>query len=273
MNSAETVFLGIVQGLTEFLPVSSSGHLVFFQNLLGFSKPELLLDTSLHLGTLTAICIHFRSDLRLMARELWKYLAGSLAGRKSLKNQEKGRQTSLAVWILAGSVPTALIGLGFKSHLERLFESVSVAAGMLIVTGFILASTRLLPFTYGRRKEVNILIALAVGTSQGLAIVPGISRSGATIACGLICGLERELAGRFSFLLSLPAIVGAFAMEWSEGMEGATGYLALFSGFVSSAVVGLLALRLLMGIVRRGHLSYFAPYCWAVGFLVLLLYR
>ncbi len=255
MNIAETIFLGVVQGLTEFLPVSSSGHLVFFQNLLGLKGPELLLDCSLHLGTLLAVCIYFRHDLKKMAGEIRRFhLIDS--------------SSPLFLWVLIGTLPTGFIGLVFKSPLERLFGATTIVGLMLIVTGFIVGSTRLIPKGHEANTRIGLLTALAVGTAQGLAIVPGISRSGATIACGLLFGLERDLAGRFSFLLSIPAIIGALALQLNVQAFERIGLAPLFFGFVSSALVGLVALRVLMGMVRRGHLYYFAPYCWAIGLIV-----
>jgi undecaprenyl-diphosphatase len=256
MKSAETILLGIVQGLTEFLPVSSSGHLVLFQNLLGFSEPELLLDISLHMGTLLAVCLYFLPDLKKMGTALLQFDLANPHAR-------------LLLWVLAGSVPTGIIGIGFKAPLERAFGSLTMVGAMLIATGFILASSRLLSKDYGNRAQVGLLRALAVGTAQGLAILPGISRSGTTITCGLFCRLDRELAARFSFLLSIPAIIGALLIHLDQVSLENIGLVPLFTGFGTSTLVGVLALRFLMGIVRKGHLYYFAPYCWALGLLVI----
>jgi len=260
MDIFQTITLGIIQGLTEFLPVSSSGHLVLLQNLFGLKEPELLLDSSLHLGTLFAVCLYFRDDIKQMVREVLKFDLSKPHG-------------SLALWVLVGSLPTGIIGLLFKTPLERLFGSLPIVGLMLVATGVIVGSSRLIPKNYHSRERVGLLIALAVGTAQGLAIIPGISRSGATIVCGLFCGLDRELAGRFSFLLSIPAIIGALAVQLNvEALEN-VGIAPLLFGFASSAVVGILALRLLMGMVKKGHLSYFAPYCLALGLLIFLASR
>lgn len=256
MTIIETIFLGIIQGLTEFLPVSSSGHLVIFQNLLGFKEPELLLDCSLHLGTLLAVCLYFRSDLRKMATEVWHF---------DLKNPH----TNLLLWVVVGSVPTAIIGLVFQEPFEKVFGSVTMVGVMLLATGFIVASTRFIPKSYGTRTRVGLLAALAVGVAQGMAIMPGISRSGTTIVCALLFCLNRDLAGRFSFLLSIPAILGALVIHLNVESLGRIGFVPLSLGFASSALVGILALKILMGMVRKGHLYYFAPYCWAVGLLIL----
>jgi undecaprenyl-diphosphatase len=265
MTSIETIFLGIIQGLTEFLPVSSSGHLVVGKNLLGFREPELLLDTALHFGTLLAVCIYFRSDLWQMIQEVWR-----LIPRQESLRSKTGPHAMLAFMVIIGSIPTALIGIIFKEPLENLFGSVTTVGMMLVVTGLIVGITRFIPEAYGKRDGVTILIALAIGTAQGLAIVPGISRSGTTIVCGLLLGLNRDLAGRFSFILCIPAIVGALLLQLDMAAVDRVGAVPLMAGFLVSALVGFLALKLLMGMVRRGHFYYFAPYCWAIGILTIV---
>jgi len=265
MTTIETILLGIVQGLTEFLPVSSSGHLVVGKNLLGFREPELLLDTALHVGTLLAVCIFFRADLRHMMEELWR-----MVPKKGTPPQEPGPYAMIALMVVVGSIPTGLIGIIFKDALESLFGSVTTVGIMLIITGIIVGMTRFIPETYGRRDRVSPLIALAIGTAQGLAIMPGISRSGATIVCGLLLGLNRDLAGRFSFLLCIPAIFGALLLQLDMASVTRVGVIPLIAGFLSSALVGFLALKLLMKMVRKGHFYYFAPYCWAIGIITFL---
>jgi len=259
MNAIETLFLGIAQGLTEFLPVSSSGHLVIFQNLLGFKEPELLLDCSLHLGTLLAVCVYLRGDVARISTAV-------------LRGDFRSPHAFLGWMVVAGSVPTAVIGFAFKNHFERMFGSVSLVGIMIAVTGIILITSRIAPAaakltseTLGCRTGAGLLAALVVGTAQGLAIIPGISRSGTTIVVGLLCGLERGLAGRFSFLLSIPAIVGALILQLKGESLTRVGVGPLLAGFGMSALVGFVALSVLMRTVRNGHLHYFAPYCWAVG--------
>jgi undecaprenyl-diphosphatase len=265
MTTIETVLLGIIQGLTEFLPVSSSGHLVVGKNLLGFREPELLLDTALHFGTLVAVCVYFCSDLRQMIQAVWQRIF-----RREPAPSGSGLHANLALMVIVGSIPTAIIGLVFKDPLERLFGSVATVGVMLVVTGIIVAVTRFIPEAHGKRDRVSVLMALAIGLAQGLAIVPGISRSGATIVCALLLGLNRDLAGRFSFLLCLPAITGALLLQLDMAAVTRVGAVPLMAGFLVSAVVGFLALRLLMGMVRRGHFYYFAPYCWAIGILTIV---
>lgn len=265
MTNIETILLGIIQGLTEFLPISSSGHLVVFKNLLGFKEPELLLDASLHLGTLLAVCIYFRSDLKRMVGEIWELVRSKGDHRFRLKPH-----ASLALMVVIGSIPTALIGIIFKDPLERLFGSVTTVGVMLMVTGIIVGSTRFVPKAHGKLTEVGPLIALAIGTAQGLAIIPGISRSGSTIVCALIFGLSRELAGRFSFLLSIPAIIGAVILQLDAEAVARVGVVPIILGFLSSALVGFMALKLLMEMVKKGQFYYFAPYCWAIGILTIV---
>jgi len=271
MNTITSILLGIVQGLTEFLPISSSGHLVLFQNLFGLKEPELLFDAALHAGTLLAVCVYFRGDLQQIISETWHFSAGLLKGHKRPRDIKESPYALFALGVVIGTCPTAIVGIVFRDTFENLFASVTLVGVMLGVTGLILALTRLTSPEYTDRKEVGLLTALAVGLSQGLAIIPGISRSGATIVCGMLFKLERNLAARFSFLLSIPAILGALVLQLkSEGLHQ-VGPLPLFTGFATSALVGLLALKILMGMVRKGNLSYFAPYCWALGLFVIAL--
>ncbi|MFO7783080.1 MAG: undecaprenyl-diphosphate phosphatase [Desulfatiglandales bacterium] len=260
------IFLGAVQGLTEFLPISSSGHLVLFRNLMGFHEPELLLDTSLHMGTLMAVIVYFRRDLAGMVKEFRAVFAPGGAAEGAGTYGER-LSNALLTWVIVGNIPTALIGGIFKAPLENLYRSTTVVGFMLLVTGLLLAVTRLGP---GGNRRLGLPAALAVGTAQGLAIIPGISRSGATIACGILLGLDRDLAARFSFLLSVPAIAGALLLEVLSGDAHRIGILVLIAGGVSSVVAGLFALKVLMNMVRRGRLSWFAPYCWALGLVVIL---
>ena len=263
------LLLGIIQGLTEFLPISSSGHLVVFQNIFGLREPELLFDSALHVGTLLAVCIYFRSDLRQMIIETFEYLIDCFRGRKRLSEIREVPYASLTLSVLIGTIPTAVIGLLFRHLLERLFGSVSWVGMMLVFNGFMLAVTRTVPGDYTRRTRIALMAALAVGTAQGLALIPGISRSGATIVCGMMFMMERDLSARYSFLLSIPAIVGAIVLQLNVEGGVSGSYLSLMSGLIAAALVGLFALKLLMGMVRKGNLYYFAPYCWALGLFIL----
>jgi len=269
MDLPSSIFLGVIQGLTEFLPISSSGHLVLFQNLLGYKDPALLFDVSLHLGTLAAVCLYFRTDLRNMAAESWTFASRLCGGRQTVRDLEHNAYASLTLWVLIGTVPTGLIGVFFRAPLEHLFASLNAVGVMLLCTGVLLAAVKFIPPQYNQRSRVGLLAALAIGAAQGLAIAPGLSRSGATIVCGLFFKLQRDLAARFSFLLSVPAILGAMLVQLSDLDGSRINLLSWFLGFLTSVLVGLIALKILMTMVHKGRLYYFAPYCWALGLLVL----
>ncbi len=269
MENMHSVILGILQGLAEFLPVSSSGHLVLCQEYLGLKEPQLLLDLLLHLGTLLAVCVYFYSDLKDMVRETVSFFRDMYNGRVHFSDIHTRPHAELAIMVLVGTVPTGIIGLTFRSYLEKLFSDPVMVGYALITTGFILLISRFLPGDENRTGHVMILPALLIGTAQGIALIPGISRSGITIVCGMLCGLKRELAARFSFLLAIPAILGAVVLQLHSETPVSGECFSLFAGFVTSAIVGLFALKILMGIVNRGRLYLFSPYCWFAGALAI----
>ena len=269
MDNFSSIILGVIQGLTEFLPVSSSGHLVIFQKFLNINESEILFDVTLHMGTLLAVLIFFRNDLKEMIRETFDYLSGCLHKKEILTSIKEKPHAMLALWVIIGTIPTGIIGLTFQHQLESMFNEPRRAAWMLIITGIILAITKILPASYTKRNKVGFITALAVGIAQGLAVTPGISRSGSTIVCGMICGMDRELAGRFSFLLSIPAIMGAMVLQLASKDLGSINFIPMIIGFASAAIIGFLALKILMAMVKKGNLSWFAPYCWAIGLWVI----
>ncbi len=264
---AKAVFLGVVQGATEFLPVSSSAHLVIFQDLLGLKEPELLLDVTLHAATLLAIVILYRRDLYEMGLQFLLALRGFRAGRPVASIWKSHAHFRLGVYIFMGTLPAGLAGLLFREPLERLFGSPVAASAMLVVTGTVLFLTRFKPSRGRPLDAFTLRDSLWIGAAQSVALLPGISRSGATIATGIFCGVDRDLAARFSFLLSIPAIVGANALELGNlsADPGGPGALVLVSGALAAFLSGLGALKLLVRIVHRGNLSLFCYYCWTVG--------
>jgi undecaprenyl-diphosphatase len=271
MEPRHAAVLGVVQGLTEFLPVSSSGHLVLFQNLFGLKEPEIFFDVSLHVGTLIAICVFFFRDLKAIVSALF---TSSTWGRKdaglwgSLCREQETRFLCL---ILVGTIPTVLIGLIVRPMAEKIFSSVSIVGAMLIVTGLLLWFTRRIKKRERDATQLTIRDALLIGAIQGVAILPGISRSGATIAMGLFAGLSRETAARYSFLLSIPAIVGAMVLELNESLaSGFPPVKTVLLGTFVAAVVGYVALGVLIRLVKKGSLYVFAPYCWFVGLAVII---
>ena len=204
-----------------------------------------------------------------MILETWNLISGCLKRDEPLSSIKEKPHAILAAWVIIGTLPTVLIGFFFKDPLEALFGKVHWVGGMLVLTGFIIGIARILSPEYNKRKNVGLLTALAVGTAQGLAIIPGISRSGSTIICGMLCGMERELSARFSFILSIPAITGAMVLQLVSHETETFDLLPLLTGFSFAALTGFLALKFLMKMVRKGNLALFAPYCWAIGLYVI----
>jgi undecaprenyl-diphosphatase len=271
MDTEQTIFLGIIQGLTEFLPVSSSGHLVIFQHLIGLKNPELLLDISLHVGTLLAVLIFFWADIKMMIYESIGLVGNLFQKQNPSSKTQQFPHAALIAWIIAGTIPTALIGILFSSFVQKMFGSPFFVGFMLIVTGAILGASRLIPDHFTKKSHVGLMVSVAVGIAQGAAIIPGISRSGATIVCGLFCGLNRELAGRFSFLLSIPAIIGATIVKFDMTKITEIGFIPFFAGIFVSFLVGLIALKITMNMVRKGNLYYFSAYCLLAGIVAIVI--
>jgi len=263
MTVFQAIFLAVVQGLTEFLPVSSSGHLVFFQSLFGLEEPQVAFDVMLHLGTLLAVVVYLRADISQILQGTWEWVKGRREGEEKAK---------LLLWIVVATVPTGLMGILFKDWFEALFSRPQAVGLMLLVTGGVLWLTRTVKKNEKTSGKIGVMDALIIGIAQGVAIIPGISRSGATISTGLFRGLHRELAGKFSFLLSIPAVLGAAFLKFREIDTGAE-FGVTFIGMTVAFVIGLLSLKLLMKIIRAGKLSGFAYYCWAMGILMILLTR
>jgi len=261
INIPQAIFLGVVQGLTEFLPISSSGHLVFFQSLFGLKEPPVFFDIMLHLGTLLAVIIYFR-------RDIWKIVQGI---GSTLKGKQEGRQDAkLFLWIGLGTIPTGLMGVLFKDWLESLFSKPKWVGGMLIVTALVLWLTRYTKQEGRLLEKMKWFDALLIGIAQGIAIIPGISRSGATISTGLFLGLDRELSGKFSFLLSIPAILGAALLEF-EKFNSLRGPWEVLIGTAIAFGTGILSLTFLMKIIKIGKLLDFSYYCCGVGIVMIIL--
>ena len=273
MNSIEAIILGIIQGLTEFLPVSSSGHLVLFQHLFGLKEAELFFDVCVHLGTLVAVVIVFRQEIIKILSALLQLV--SLGGQKEkfLQRVDSDPDLKMALLIVIGSIPTAILGLLFAGIADRLFSSTLITGLMLMVTGLLLWLTRKAESHAASVSSGDLSTgkAFVIGIVQGLAIIPGISRSGSTISTGLLLGVDRETAARYSFLLSIPAIVGAGILSLKDGLSQTNPVISMsFLGAVMAALVGYGALKSLLHLVKKGRLHVFAPYCWLVGILAIL---
>jgi len=266
----QALVLGIVQGATEYLPISSSGHLVIAQHLFGVEESALFFDIVLHLGTLVAVIWYYRKDLLTLVSETLEGLRSLASGHSWKEALRSYPGFRFALLIVVGTVPTAVIGLTFEDTFERLFGSVRFVGLMLILTGTVLLLTRLGRGGGRDAAEMRWLDALIIGVVQGLAITPGISRSGITIAAALLLGIERETAARYSFLLSIPSILGALVHRMG-GADDGVGTTALVVGFGAAALTGYFCLALLVRLVKKGRLSWFAPYCFALGLLALVL--
>ena len=244
----KSIILGIVQGLTEFLPISSSGHLVLLKTLIGFEMPGVILEVSLHFGTLLSIIIYFR-------KRILSYLS-----------KEK------LPLIIVGTIPIVIIGIIFKSIIESMFSNPPLVFLMLFITGIILL------LTLKRKNEgsLNLKTAFIIGISQAFALIPGISRSGFTIATALMLGISEEESFEFSFILAIPALLGAFLLELIEIKVFQYNYFQLSNGIIAAFLSGLLALWVFYKILRKKNLHYFTYYLWfvsTVGSLLFLFFR
>lgn len=256
--------LGLVQGATEFLPISSSGHLVLLPWLFHWEHPDLVFDTTAHLGTFVAVLAYFWRDCWALLVAWWRSVA---------ERRVRTVDARLAWLILLATIPAGVLGYLFEDLLEPLFSAPTWAAGFLLVTGTILTLGERL----GRRQrdlgDLRWKDALLIGIAQAFAILPGISRSGATIATGLQCGLKREGAARFSFLLSIPITLGTGVFKLLElfSAPGEAIGFGLALGFLAALFGGYACIRWLLAFLRRGKLYVFAAYCWAVGLVALAL--
>lgn len=252
MSIVDALILGSLQGLTEFLPISSSGHLVLGQAILGIKQPGNEFEILVHLGTLASVLVVFFEDI--------KSLLFSLTSKKT--------QTFI-LFILIGTLPAVAIGLGFKDMFVSLFENVTAVGGALTFTGLVLYTS-----TYSKSKNIEhtYLSSVLIGCAQAVAIIPGVSRSGMTICTALFLGLSAKEAARFSFLLAIPAISGAGLLTAFE-MTGANplpGSVAI-AGLVSSFIVGVFALKWLLGWLEKGKFHYFGIYCFVVGLITMVI--
>jgi undecaprenyl-diphosphatase len=244
----DAVILGLVQGLTEFLPVSSSGHLVMAQTFLGVPAPGVFLEVALHVATLLSVVVVYRRKL------------GQLAIGAAGRDPESLRYIGM---LAVATLPVAVIGWLFKDAIETAFDTPHVTGFMLLATGVLLWSTSVVG-TRRPHDQPRIVHALSMGLAQCLALLPGISRSGSTIAAGLWTGLKGERAAEFSFLMSLPAIAGAAILQISD-VRSATIDGPLITGFLVALVAGIAAIKSLVWLVRRQGFHHFAWYVWAVG--------
>jgi undecaprenyl-diphosphatase len=258
MDPIQAILLGFIQGVTEWLPISSTGHLRITEQLLGLTLP-LLFDVILHVGTLAIVLLFFRKDIKAILSAL-------------VKGDFKSENGKLIPLIIVGTVPTAVIGVLFSSTIETFFSSFLPIAAAFITCGVVLYLSK----TGQEQKEnVTYMLALAIGSAQGIALIPGISRSGLTIATALLLGVRREKAFKFSFLLSVPAVIGALGLTLYEQHEALTlvgvGWTEILVGISVSLVVSYFALKLLWKALAGKKFHLFAFYCWLIGAILLVL--
>ena len=253
MTYWEGIVLGVVQGLTEFLPVSSSGHLVLAESLLGLETPGVVVEVALHVATLLAVVLVYQ-------RRLGELLVGAFAGSRSAWR---------VVFLLAvATVPAAVVGNLFAGFFEWAFESLFIVGVGFFVTGLVLWSTKRIS-KEGRTTQPGLAGAAVIGLAQAMAISPGVSRSGSTVATAMWLGVEPVRAAEFSFILAIPAIAGAAVLQIPDLADGVGGVGAgpLAASFVASLVSGIAAIKLLVALLRSQAFHFFAPYLWGLGAL------
>lgn len=272
MDIIQAIIMGMVQGLTEFLPVSSSAHLVIVPELMGV-KSSLAFDTLLHVGTLVAVVGYFWKDILAMIKAFISSLTDIFHGnfKQGIKEDSFKRLTWL---VLVGTIPAGLMGVLFKDQFESLFSSITAVGFFLLITGVILWGAEWIAKRNSENqdkevKDVTFANSLVIGLFQGFAIAPGISRSGSTIAAGLFLGLDRKLAARYSFLLSIPAILGAALIQAKDIVSFDSGLGVLIGGFISALIFSYLAVKFMMNYIQKHSLIVFSYYCWIVGALTL----
>jgi undecaprenyl-diphosphatase len=257
LTAIQAVVLGIIQGLAEFLPISSSGHLVLGEAALGLQGSDITFEVIVHFGTLLAVLTALRQRVFALA-------SGAIR-----RDPDAWRMIGL---LALGSIPAAVVGLLFEDYFEAAFSSPAATSGWLLVTGAVLWSTR---HRTGSRTEIGVSDALLIGLAQAFAVLPGISRSGTTISTGLWRGLDGREAATFSFLLSIPVILGATVLKVGTFLSRSPGWdaiLPLLVGMVVAYVAGVFAIRWLMAVLRTGRMDRFAYYCWAIGLVGLSLF-
>lgn len=273
MNTFVAIVLGIVQGLTEFLPISSSGHLVIFQELFGMNDLEeshLLFDTLLHFGTLLSIFLVYNKDMYYLIKEFFGILTDISKGEVNIHASPYRKMIML---LITATIPTVIIGLLFKDMFDLMFKSIRVVGFTLLFTGFLLSISNKLISGSKDEADAKYSNAFIIGLFQGMAIMPGISRSGSTIVAGLLNGFKKEFAVKFSFLISIPAILGAAVLQIPDLLRQGIDSTIIFpyiAGTLAAAITGFIAIKFLINLLNKGKFYLFSYYCWGVGVFIIL---
>lgn len=270
MDILQGIIIGIVQGLTEFLPVSSSAHLVFIQNILGVES-TLAFDTFLHLGSLLAVLWFFRADIIKMILS-WISSIQDILQHRFRQGLIDDPYKRLSWYVILATIPVAIVGVLFDDAVESLFAgALYVPAFFLFVTGTILYLSQRMTSGNIDLKNISAKESLFMGLGQACAVLPGLSRSGTTIAAGLVMGLNKEFAAKFSFILSIPAILGAFVLQIKDiGGAMDANFLPVILGFIAAFVAGYAAIKWMLELIQKRSLDIFAYYCWVVGIVVFM---
>jgi undecaprenyl-diphosphatase len=273
MTYLQAIILGVVQGLSEFLPISSSGHLALLQYFFNIKGDKVVMFTvMLHMGTLISVFIMYWSDIWALIKELFITIADLVRGR-GLKLDERPVR-KLGLMIIVSTIPTAIMGFAFNDFFESLYSNIALIGCGFIITGFMLYFAEKFGAAKKDIQQMNFRNAIFVGVLQGVAIAPGISRSGSTMVGSLTVGLKREFAVKYAFLISIPAILGSFVMEFKSAYTtiqqntSMAGIIAL--GVIIAAVSGIIAIKAMIKVVSNKKLKYFSYYVWALGAAVII---
>lgn len=270
MNYIKAIILGLVQGLTEFLPVSSSGHLVLAETVLDLRAPGITFEIFLHVGTLISVVWVFRQRLARIFKAFF-----ALVDKEERRHFFANADRRFGVFLLIASIPTAFIAFIGKGFVESAFGSTLFVGIALLFTGVLLLAADVLPAGRKTIREATVVDSLVIGAFQGVAIFPGLSRSGATISGALFRKLDKQTAAEFSFLLSIPAILGGALVEVMSLARGAASLsenlLFYLCGITAAAFAGIVAIKFFIKLLVKDRLLPFAIYCWAVGALVIII--
>lgn len=287
MDILKAILMGVIQGLTEFLPVSSSGHLGLVKGLFGMDSQSILFDILLHFATLVAICAVFYKDVLKLVIEFGGMCADIGHNIAALGRSFSGGRDpeyvkvisnpfrKFVLLLIVSTIPTGIIGVFMKDVVEFTTSNLLVTGICLICTGLILVMSDFLADGDRKLKEMHNGDAFAIGTAQGIATLPGLSRSGTTIVAGLLCGLDRKFAAKYSFIMSIPAVLGALVLELFDiGKENVTAgdFGCYVVGMLIAAVIGFFALKLIMNIIVSRYFKYFAYYCGLIGVISIITY-
>ncbi len=267
MELIKAVVLGVVQGLTEFLPISSSGHLVIGSQILDFQEKGIAFDVFLHLGTLLSVIIVFRQEIWAMILAPFQYSTG-------IRSEKVIDKLKWDLYIVISTIPAVIVGLYLKDSIEKVFSNLPLVFAMLSITGILMIASRYLKC---KNVELRGLHALFIGCAQAMAIMPGLSRSGSTIFTGMAMGIDRQVVARFSFIMSIPAILGAVVLQTGELIThppSPGSMINIAAGTVAASISGYFAIVMLLDIIRKNRLQWFGYYCLILsfsGFIYILL--